>query len=165
MGGGGGLAVGSADSVSGIATDGSTITLTFAKLDPNVLLTFSQFSPLPMKHFEGVDPVTLQQSPYFQKPIGSGPYKITDVKMNNYTTFEPFEDYFAGVAKIEQIIALPSGDGDANVVKNAQAGRLDYGYTKAVADVEALEKMDHMRTVPEDIPYTRMLWINQYPKA
>jgi peptide/nickel transport system substrate-binding protein len=54
-------------------------------------------------------------------------------------------------------------DNDPDVVKNARAGKLDVGFTKNVADVMSLQKMDHMRVIPVDIPYTRILWINQYP--
>ncbi len=49
---------GEADTLVGVTAEGNTVTLKFATLDPNVLLTFSQFAPLPAKHFEGVDPVT-----------------------------------------------------------------------------------------------------------
>lgn len=155
---------GTADDVSGISTNGNTITLNFATLDPNVLLTFSQFAPLPMKYFEGVDMLQFQQSSFWQHPIGSGPYKIEEVQMNDFVRFVPFEDYHGGVAKIDEIVAFPSGDGDGNLIKNATAHKMDYGFTKNTADVAALEAMDFMRVTPADIPYTRMMWINQFPK-
>ncbi|WDR02582.1 ABC transporter substrate-binding protein [Devosia algicola] len=154
---------GSADDVSGIALDGNTITLTFAKLDPNVLLTFSQFAPLPAKYFPDIDPLQIQQSSFWQKPIGSGPFMVKEVKMNDFTTMVPFPDYFGGVAKIDEIVAFPSGDGDGNLLKNAGAHKADYGFTKNTADVSALEDMDFMKVTPADIPYTRMMWINHYP--
>lgn len=155
---------GNADSISGISTSGRTITLEFAKLDPNVLLTFSQFAPLPEKYLEGVDPLKFQQHPYWQNPVGSGPFMVGEVEMNDFLVMVPFEDYYEGVAKIDQIVCYPSFENDVNVVKNAAAGILDYGFTKAVADVRALEAMDHMRVTPVDIPYTRFLWFNMFPK-
>ena len=51
---------------------------------------------------------------------------------------------------------------DGNVIQNAEAGRLDYGFTKSVGDVQSLEAMDHMRVIPADIPYTRSLRINKF---
>ena len=83
--------------------------------------------------------------------------------MNDFVRFVPFEDYHGGVAKVEEIVAFPSDDNDANVVKNAAAGRLDYGFTKSVADVQSLEAMDHMRVIPANIPYTRSLRVNAFP--
>ncbi|MFO1150408.1 MAG: ABC transporter substrate-binding protein [Alsobacter sp.] len=159
------VAAGKAQQVSGISVDGRTITLKFATLDPNVLLSLSQFAPLPKKHLEKVDPATIQQNAFWQRPVGSGPYKIADVKMNSFTTFVPFEGYYGGKAKIDKIVAFPSGDGDGNVVKNAAARKLDYGFTKNTADVGALEAMPFMKLTAENIPYTRLLWINHYPRA
>jgi peptide/nickel transport system substrate-binding protein len=154
-----------ATDVEGIKVDGKTITLTFAKLDPNVLMSLTQFAPLPPKYFEGVDPVTLQQAPFWQKPIGSGPFMVNEVKMNEFTTYVPFPDYWGGVAKIEEIVAFPSdGDSDPNLMKNAEAKKLDYGFTKATSDVTALKGLSFMHLTAENIPYTRMLWINHYPR-
>ena len=133
-------------------------------MDPNVLLTFSQWSPLPRKQLEDVDPTKFQQNPFWQNPIGSGPYKVQDVKMNDYLVMVPYENYHEGIARIDEIVAYPSKDNDANLVKNASARKLDYGFTKNVADVKALEEMEHMRVQPADIPYTRMIWFNKYPK-
>jgi peptide/nickel transport system substrate-binding protein len=155
---------GDADDISGISTDGNTITLTMSKLDPNMLLTFTQFAILPEAHLGDEDPLQLQQSSFWQKPIGSGPFRIEEVQMNDFVRYVPFENYHGGVAKIDEIIATPSLDGDGNLLKNAGAGQMDYGFTKNVADVAALEAMDHMRVIAADIPYTRMIWFNKFPR-
>lgn len=153
---------GSADGVSGIAVDGDKIKITFSKLDPNFLMTFSQFPPLPKHLLDGVNPLEFQQHSFWQYPIGSGPFKLEEVQMNDFARFVPFADYHGGVAKVEEIVAFPSGDNDANVLKNAAAKRLDFGFTKSVADVQALEDMAHMRVIPADIPYTRSLRVNKF---
>jgi len=154
---------GSAEEVSGIVVDGDVVTITFGTLDPSFLTTFSQFPPLP-KHLMGdVNPTEFQQHPFWQFPIGSGPFKLAEVEMNDFVRFVPFEDYHGGVAKVDELVAYPSEDNDANVIKNAAGGRLDFGFTKSVADVQALEEMDHMKVTPVDIPYTRALRVNHYP--
>lgn len=155
---------GDADSIEGISVDGQTVTLTFETVAPNILLSLTQFHPLPMKYFEGVDPLQLQQAEFWQKPVGSGPYMIEEVQMNDFMTLVPFEQYHGGVAKIDQIIVTPSGDGDGNLIRNAAAGRADFGYTKNTADVPALEELGYITVTPVDIPYTRMFWINQFPR-
>ncbi len=154
---------GSADGISGIAIDGDVITITFADLDPNFLTTFSQFPPLPKHLMSGVNPSEFQQHSFWQFPIGSGPFKLAEVEMNDFARFVPFEGYHGGVAKVDEVVAFPSGDNDANVIKNAAAGRLDFGFTKSVADVQALEELEHMKVIPADIPYTRSLRVNHYP--
>jgi len=155
---------GSTDTLAGLKVDGNTITLKMAKLDPNLLLTFSQFAILPKHLLKDADPLQLQQDPYWQNPIGSGPYKIAEVQMNDFVRYVPFENYHGGVAKIDEIVAFPSGDGDGNLIKNASARKMDYGFTKNTADVATLQAMDFMRVVAADIPYTRMIWINKFPR-
>jgi peptide/nickel transport system substrate-binding protein len=155
---------GSASGISGISTKGNTITFKFAELDSNVLLTFSQWAPLPRKHIGSADPLKFQQHSFWQRPVGSGPFKVKEVQMNDYLVMVPFENYHGGRAKLDEIVAYPSGDNSANVIKNAAAGQLDYGFTKNVSDVKTLQEMSHMKVTPVDIPYTRVLWINKFPK-
>ncbi len=88
---------------------------------------------------------------------------IDEVRMNDYTTLVPFPAYHGGAPKIEQIIARPSGDNEGNLLVNATAGQADFGYTKVAGDVPGLEALSFMKVIPVDIPYTRMLWINQFP--
>lgn len=155
---------GKAPHISGIATSGNTITLTMAKLDPNVLNTFAQFAILPKAKFAGVDPTLLQQAPFWQKPIGSGPFMVSDTKFGDYASFTAWDKYWGGKPKIDQVIAFASQDGDPNLVKNVLAHRFDFGITKVTADVTALKKVDYVKLTPLNIPYTRMIWINQYDK-
>lgn len=151
------------EAIDTMSIEGDVITITMSQLDPNLLLTFSQFAPLPKHLLEGVNPVEFQQDPFWQNPVGSGPFQIAEVQMNDFVRFVPFEAYHGGVAQIDEIVALPSGENDGNVITNAGTGRLDFGFTKSVSDVQALEEMDHMRVIAADIPYTRSLRINAYP--
>lgn len=155
---------GDADGISGIVIDGNTVTFNFASLDPNALLAFSQLAILPKEHLKDINPNLIQQHPFWQRPIGSGPFKIKDVEMNNYAIYVPFEDYHEGVAKIEEIHLYPSDESDPHFVANAKAGRIDYGFTKSVEDLFALKEMDHMTVHSINVNYTRFLYVNQFPK-
>jgi peptide/nickel transport system substrate-binding protein len=155
---------GTADSVSGISSDGNKVTIKFTNPNANTLIAFTQWGPFPKKYFEGVDPTLVQQAEFWQKPIGSGPFKVEEAKFGDFSSFVPFDDYYEGKPKIDQIIAWASSDGDVNMVKNAAANRIDFAVTKVVSDIEALKGMDNMRMTPLDIPYTRMVWFNQYDK-
>ena len=153
------------ETFSGIVIDGNTITISFSGIAPDALLTFTQFAPVPQKYFEGVDPLQVQQAEYFQKPIGSGPFMVGEVSMNNYTTLVPFEQYYNGVADFS-IQMLPSaGDSDPNLVTRAMAGNLDYGYTKMVSDIQALETVDGINLNAVDVRYTRLFYLNKFPNA
>jgi peptide/nickel transport system substrate-binding protein len=150
------------NAIETMSIEGDVITMNLSTLDPNVLLTFSQFAPLPQHLLGDVNPVEFQQHPFWQNPVGSGPYKIAEVQMNDFVRFIPFDGYHDGVANVDEIVAFPSGENDGNVITNAATGRLDFGFTKSVSDVKSLEEMDHMRVIPADIPYTRSLRINAF---
>ena len=156
---------GNADTLSGIVIDGNKITITFDKVAPDALLTFTQFAPLPKKYFDGVDPLKLQQAEYFQNPIGSGPFKIQEVKMNDYTTLVPFDKYYDGVANFTIHLTPSPGDSDTNLVNNVKSGLLDYGYTKSVADVKALKEESNIKLSQIDVRYTRLFYVNKFDKA
>ena len=155
---------GAAETVSGISSEGNKVTIKFTKPNANTLIAFTQWGPFPMKYFEGVDPTLVQQAEFWQKPIGSGPFKVEEAKFGDFSSFVPFDDYYEGKPKIEQIIAWASSDGDVNMVKNASANRIDFAVTKVVSDITAIKELPFMRMTPLDIPYTRMVWFNQYDK-
>jgi peptide/nickel transport system substrate-binding protein len=157
---------GEADHISGIKIDGNTINFEFAELDPNALLTFSQWPPLPKHLLEDSDPIQAQRAEYWQAPVGSGPFRIEEVSMNDYATFVPFADYWdEGAGNIEKIQLYPSGESDPSIVLNAESGRVDYAYSKSVTDAKSVEKMDFMEVHPVDIRYTRLFYVNKFPHA
>lgn len=155
---------GSAEHIEGIVVDGSKITLTFEKVAPDALLTFTQFAPLPKKYLADTDPISLQQAKYFQSPVGSGPFMVDEVQMNNYTTLKPFDKYYGGTANFTIHLNPSAGDSDANFVTNAKAGKLDYAYTKNIADVKALEGTPGLTIDTVNVRYTRLLYLNKFDK-
>lgn len=155
---------GKADDISGITIDGNNINIKFDKLASDALLTFTQFSPLPKKYFEDVDPLKFQQSEFFRNPVGSGPFKIEEVKMGDYTTLVGFDKYWDGSPSFKMHLNPSAGDSDANLVTNAKGGLLDYSYTKNIADVKALEGTEGINVDKVDVRYTRLFFANKFPK-
>ncbi|MEG0277527.1 MAG: ABC transporter substrate-binding protein, partial [Coprobacillus sp.] len=154
---------GKAATFSGIKVDGNKIEINFEKVAPDALLTFTQFAPLPKKHLENVDPLKLQQDKYFQSPVGSGPFKVDKVQMKDYASLAPFDKYYNGVAKFNITLTSSPGDSDPNFVNNAKSGKLDFGYTKSVADIKALKGDDKISTTPVNVRYTRLFYVNKFP--
>lgn len=152
------------DTFSGIVIDGQKITITFDKIAPDALLTFTQFAPVPQKYFEDVDPLQVQQAAYFQKPIGSGPFMVEDVQMNNYTILAPFDQYYNGVADFKIQLQPSAGDSDPNFATRVASGQMDYGYTKMVSDLQAIEGVDGINIDTVDVRYTRLLFLNKFPR-
>lgn len=156
---------GIADGISGIEIKGKKITFHFAEIDPNALLTFAQWPPLPKHLLEDTDPIQAQRAAYWQAPVGSGPFKVEEIKMNNYSTFARWEGYWdEGTGNIARIQLYPSGESDPNMVINAQSGLIDFSFTNKIADQLAIDKMDHMLVHPINIRYTRLFYPNKFPK-
>ena len=154
---------GSASSVSGIKVDGNKVTITFETLDPNALLTFSQWPMLPSHILKGSNPVTFQQNAFWQKPVGTGPFKVKETVLGNYAILERNASYYrSGTGNIKTIFMNASSENDSNLVKNAESGRIDYAWSKSVADSLAIEKIGHMTVTPVNIRYTRVFWVNQF---
>ncbi|NLB19773.1 MAG: ABC transporter substrate-binding protein [Clostridium sp.] len=156
---------GTADEISGLTVDGQNIAIEFAKIAPDALLAFTQFAPLPKSYFEGEDPLSFQQSTFWQSPVGSGPFMVDEVKLNDYTTLKPFPEYYNGAPKFSLYLTPSPGDSDANLVTNAQAGMVDYAYTKSVEDANSLKDVDGLNVTQVDIRYTRLFFMNKFPKA
>ncbi len=150
------------EAISEMTVDGNSLTVTFGTLAPDALLAFSQFSPLPEKYFVDVDPSVMQQAEFFQSPVGSGPFEIEEVQMNNYTTLKGFDEYWDGVADFSIQLSPSPGDSDPNFVTNARAGQLDYGYTKSFADVKALSEVEGINIEQVDVRYTRLFYLNKF---
>lgn len=152
------------ETFSGIAIDGQKITITFDSIAPDALLAFTQFAPVPKSEFEGVDPMQVQQAEFFQHPIGCGPFMVEEVSMKNYTILAPFDKYYNGVADFKIQLLPSAGDSDPNLVTRALAGNIDYGYTKMIADVQALEGVDGLTITPIDVRYTRLFFLNKFDR-
>lgn len=150
------------ETFSGIAIDGNTITITFSKIAPDALLCFTQLAPVPQKYFVDVDPLQVQQAAFFQHPIGCGPFKVEEVQMKNYTILAPFEKYYNGVADFKIQLLPSAGDSDPNFATRVKSGQLDYGYTKMITDVMAIEGTPGIQVTPIDVRYTRMFYVNTF---
>ena len=151
--------------ISEMTIDGNSLTVNFSKLAPDALLAFTQFSPLPQKYFVDVEPAGFQQADFWQSPVGSGPFKVKEVQMNNYTTLEAFPEYWGGAADYTIQLSPSAGDSDENFVANAQAGKMDYGYTRSIDDIKALEGVEGMNIEQVDVRYTRLFFLNKFPNA
>ncbi|MDY0287886.1 MAG: ABC transporter substrate-binding protein [Sphaerochaeta sp.] len=152
------------DHISGIAISGNTVKITFDKLDPNALLTFSQWPVLPSHLLAGSNPVTCQQNAFWQKPVGTGPFKVGQTVLGNYGILERNNAYFLkGTGNISKIFMHANGENDPNLQKNAEGGKIDYAWSKSVQDAKGMAGIKGMTVNPVNIRYTRLFYINQYP--
>lgn len=155
---------GTSDELEGVIVEGNKVTINFENVSANALAVFSQWPILPKHCLQDADPTTLQQNEFWQNPIGSGPYIVDEVVLNNYATLKRWDGYYKkGTGNIEKIYMFASGENDSNLVKNAEAGRIDYAWSKSTDDAKAIETIDGMDVDAVNIRYTRCFYINQFP--
>ena len=153
-----------AEDLSGVVVDGNKVPVNFDEVSANALQVFSQWPILPKHCLENASPETLQQDQFWQKPIGSGPFMVDEVVLNNYATLKRWDGYYKeGTGNIETIYMFASGENDSNLVKNASAGRIDYAWSKSTDDAKSIEALDNMTVDVANIRYTRCFYINQFP--
>lgn len=97
---------GKADSISGIKViDKYTITFTYSKVYAPALSNFSQRGIIPKHVWSKVGIADWdKQSDLLNKPIGTGPFKFTDFKPDQYVELAKNDTYFGGAPKIDKFI-------------------------------------------------------------
>ena len=97
------FADGKVDTISGITTEGNTITFTLAAANAN-----KDFNPwiLPKHCFEGVEWKDISSADYWKAPVTSGPYKFVDAKYPDYANLTRNEMYFGAAAGIKNVTCL-----------------------------------------------------------
>jgi len=88
---------------------------------------------------------------YAKRPIGFGPYKIKEIKVGEYLTFEAYEEYWnanpkrgeIGRSKVQNVIlkTLPK---EATMVAALRAGEVDGIYGVDIDSVKELENLPHI---------------------
>ena len=149
-----------------ITVDGNTVTFEFNNPQPNALTVFSQWDILPKHCLENVAPENFSADTFWQKPIGTGPFKVDTVKLGEYTILTRNEDYFLeGSGNIEKIYMYPSSDaGDENLVTNAMAGNIDYAFCKDSSQVQQLMEMDGYTVETVSVTFPRYAFINMFER-
>lgn len=97
-------------------------TVAFRLTAPNVaFLDYMTISMLPEHLLKGE---SMQQSDFFQNPVGTGPYRLEKWDMGQAITLVKNEQYFKGGAKIDRIIFKIVEDDNAKALQ-MESGELD----------------------------------------
>ncbi|MEI6873879.1 MAG: ABC transporter substrate-binding protein [Spirochaetota bacterium] len=150
--------------ISGVVINGSKVTITFEKVAPDAAMVFSQWPILPKHLLSDCDPVAAQTHKFWQNPIGTGPFMAGEFVRNTYAVLVRNPNYYRkGSGNIQKIFMSASGDNDPNLVLNAEAGKIDYAWSKSTADAKAIGKLPNFKVTKAPIRYTRYFHINQFP--
>jgi peptide/nickel transport system substrate-binding protein len=82
--------------------DDLTVKFTLPQVSASFEGALNDFFPIPQHVFE--KEADLMKSEKNQSPVGSGPFKFKEFKTDEYVLLERFDDYFAGKAKLDQLV-------------------------------------------------------------
>jgi peptide/nickel transport system substrate-binding protein len=109
---------------------------------PALLLAMSPaLMPILPKHVYG-DGQDVKSHPANLKPVGSGPYRLTDYKQGEFYTLEKFDKFFIpGRPKLDKIVVRLVSDANAAVVSLERGDVNVLPFVAGVRDIERIEKM------------------------
>ncbi|MBP1991065.1 ABC transporter substrate-binding protein [Paenibacillus eucommiae] len=149
---------GTSNEVPGLSAEGNVVTIKLTEPVGAFLLTMAQWPPYPKHLLEKEDPLTLHLAAFWEKPIGNGPYKLTEVVPNNYAIMEINPDFYGDKPQIEKIMLQTLTEDQ--IVTKAQAQELDYYSVMDLAQMNEIKKTGNYDIHEVDVLYIRYLMAN-----
>ena len=108
---------------------------------------------MPKHALADADVAKILEHPYARKPIGAGPYRLTEWRDKDSMTFEAFPDYWAGKPGIDRLVLrlIPE---PATVMAELRAGNVDAGQILP-DEFEAFQRegRQHVLRIPGDASF------------
>lgn len=125
--------------------DPLTAVIRLAHPHPALLLAMSPaLMPILPKHVYG-DGQDIKSHPANLKPVGSGPYRLTEYKQGEYYTLEKFDKFFIpGRPKLDKIVVRLMSDQNGALVSLERGDVNALPFVTGVRDIERLEKMPNV---------------------
>lgn len=147
---------GSADEISGIKINGRDVTITLVEPFGNFIPVLAQFALYPEHCLKDADPLTLHNNAFWQNPVCSGMYHVTEFNPGNYYIMEPNPYYEGQAPKIKKIQV----NFVSSYVTAAQSGMLDYYNTNAPDEVNEISKLPGYTKNPVNTMFYRYFVCN-----
>ena len=147
---------GEADTLTGLAVDGNTLTITLTTPHSTLPQVLAQFAILPAHCFEGADLLELHNNAYWSQPVTSGMYTVGEMNPGNYYTLVRNEHYTGTAPKIDRVVVHLVAD----IITATQAGLNDVTNTNSIDIINELRKLDNMTMYPVDILFFRYFICN-----
>lgn len=147
---------GSSDQLEGLTVQGNVITLSLTEPFSNMIPVLAQFAIYPEHCLKDADPLEIHNNVFWEKPIGSGMYYVSEFNSGNYFLLEP-NPYYEGTApQIKRVQINFVGDN----IAEAQANHMDYYDTNAPSDISELDKLTTFQKYPVDMMFYRYFICN-----
>ena len=101
---------------------------------------------------------------FAQKPVGSGPYKLTEFTENDRYTFEAWDDYWGGRPEVDRIVyqVIPE---QASQIAALQAGQVDFVPYVPLPDRERLANEEGITTMVGPSNWQHLLYARQQTES
>ena len=80
-------------------------------------------------------------SPYHQKPVGFGPFKVTENIKGDHTTYDAFDGYWRGRPKIDRLFIRYFGNTDAEL-QALKAKEIDLAWGVPLSSIPELQGLE-----------------------
>jgi peptide/nickel transport system substrate-binding protein len=147
---------GTASGMSGLSANGDIVTMKLDSKIGNTINVLGQFAIYPKHLLKDVNPLEIQNSPFWTKPIGDGMYKLQEFNPGNYAVFVPYDKYDGPKPKIAKIVLAQIAD----PVVAAQSGKLDLFTTSSTDQINEFKKLQGYVAHPVDIMFYRYFVMN-----
>lgn len=147
---------GSASELTGVKADGNTVTITLEEAYGSFDAVLAQFAIYPKHSLENADPLEIHNNEFWENPVTSGMYYVSEFNVGNYYVLEPNPYYEGEAPKIPKIQV----NFVADYVTAAQAGQSDYYNTNATDQINEISKLTSYTQYPVDIMFYRYFICN-----
>lgn len=155
---------GKAEECTGIVIRENRVSFCFEESAPDALRVFSQWPVLPKHALEDVNPAKLQQNAFWKNPIGSGPYRVSQVELGKYCILERWDGYReTGEGNIEFIHMTSSDAHNSDLAVYAAMDLIDYGWGSSTDDEVYISQLEGMTVAQVKNHHVCCFFINQYP--
>ena len=126
------------EGMSGVVVeDEHTITIKLSSANSLLGVYLTEINIMPEHLLGDVDPVEFDDYvPFFSKPIGSGPYMVTEVSYPDYFVAERYDGYYGEPAGIKTVVFTSHTTGGSEAfAADMIAGKADLGFGNALNDI------------------------------
>lgn len=109
--------------IEATVVDDLTVEISLPEVSVPFVVDLSKVTPIPEHIFAGEEKII--ESSHNNDPIGSGPFKLAEIKAGEYVRVDRFDDYYGGPAILDDIVYRIIADPQASMTALLN-GELDY---------------------------------------
>lgn len=143
---------GKAERIAGISVEGNDITIQLAEKDSRFLSAIAQLAILPKHCLEDIPVEEIENSAFWEQPVGSGPYKVQIANNGTEAVLAVNDKYTGQIPQIERI--------RYKLLENPENDEFDFTVTSSAQNVNKFLNNKKYKVKQTDNLYYRYLMFN-----